>query len=160
TAADLTVSPATVANRNVAVQNLFYLNNFIHDVLYRHGFTEAAGNFQIDNFGHGGADNDPVNAEAQDGSGLDNANFATPNDGSSPRMQMFLWSGISGDAFVTVGATDTAAFGAVFGPAITPAGVAGPLALAADDTAPTSDACTAIPAGSLAGAVAIVDRGS
>jgi extracellular elastinolytic metalloproteinase len=158
--ADLTASPATVANRSVAVQNLFFLNNFMHDVLYRHGFTEAAGNFQVDNFGRGGAGNDPVNAEAQDGSGLDNANFATPNDGSSPRMQMFLWSGISGDAFVTVGAADSAAFGSVFGPAITAAGVAGPLALAADGTPPASDACEAIPAGSLTGAVAIVDRGS
>jgi extracellular elastinolytic metalloproteinase len=160
TVADLTVSPSTVSNRNVAVQNLFYLNNFVHDVLYRHGFNEAAGNFQIDNFGNGGAGNDPVNAEAQDGSGLDNANFATPNDGSSPRMQMFLWSGISGDAFVTVGATDNAAFGSVFGGAITAAGVAGPLAVAVDSTPPTSDACEAIPAGSLTGAVAIVDRGT
>ena len=31
---------------------------------------------------------DPVNADAQDGSGLNNANFATPPDGQSPRMQM------------------------------------------------------------------------
>jgi len=160
TVADLTQSPATVSNRNVAVQNLFYLNNFIHDVLYRHGFNEAAGNFQINNFGKGGAGNDPVNAEAQDGSGLDNANFATPSDGSSPRMQMFLWSGNGGNAFVTVGATDNGAFSSVFGPAPTATGVAGALALANDGVAPTSDACTAIPAGSLTGRVAIVDRGS
>ena len=60
--------------------------------LYRHGFDEAAGNFQINNFGNGGLGNDPVNAEAQDGSGTDNANFATPADGSSPRMQMYLWN--------------------------------------------------------------------
>ena len=30
----------------VAVQNLFYLNNVLHDTLYQHGFNEAAGNFQ------------------------------------------------------------------------------------------------------------------
>ncbi|HEX2686129.1 MAG TPA: M36 family metallopeptidase, partial [Kofleriaceae bacterium] len=160
TAADLTVTPATVGNRNVAAQNLFYLNNTVHDVLYRHGFTEAAGNFQVNNFGKGGAGNDPVNAEAQDGSGLDNANFATPNDGSSPRMQMFLWSGTSGDAFVTVGATDFGAFSSQFGVAVTATGIAGPLAIAVDSTAPTSDACDAIPAGSLTGKVAIVDRGT
>jgi len=160
TAADLTVSPATVSNRNVAVQNLFYLNNVTHDVLYRHGFNEAAGNFQVNNFGKGGLGNDAVNAEAQDGSGLDNANFATPNDGSAPRMQMFLWSGVSGDAFVSVGATDNGAFSSAFGPAPTATGVAGPLALANDGVAPTSDACTALPAGSLTGRVAIVDRGS
>jgi extracellular elastinolytic metalloproteinase len=160
TVADLTQSPATVSNRNVAVQNLFYMNNFVHDVLYRHGFTEAAGNFQTNNFGKGGVGNDPVNAEAQDGSGLDNANFATPADGSSPRMQMFLWSGNGGDSFVTVGATDNAAFSSAFGTAVSAAGIAGPLALAADSVAPSSDACTAIPAGQLTGKVAIVDRGT
>jgi hypothetical protein len=159
TVADLTVTPATVSNRNVAVQNLFFMNNFVHDVLYRHGFTEAAGNFQVNNFGKGGAGNDPVNAEAQDGSGLDNANFATPADGSSPRMQMFLWSGISGDSFVTVGATDNSAFSSAFGAAVNATGVAGPLAIVVDAVAPTGDACEAIPAGSLTGKVAIIDRG-
>ena len=64
------------ANRAVAVQNLFYLNNVIHDKLYRHGFDELAGNFQINNFGKGGAGNDAVQAEAQDGGGTDNANAA------------------------------------------------------------------------------------
>ena len=60
-----------------AVTNLFYLNNVLHDKLRRHGFTEAAGNFQANNFGPGGVGNDPVNAEAQDGGGTNNANFAT-----------------------------------------------------------------------------------
>ena len=92
TAANLQAQPSTTANKAVAVQNLFYLNNVIHDALYRHGFDEAQANFQIDNFGNGGLGNDPVNAEAQDGSGTDNANFATPADGSSPRMQMYLWN--------------------------------------------------------------------
>jgi extracellular elastinolytic metalloproteinase len=160
TAADLTVTPATVGNRNVAVQNLFYFNNIVHDVLYRHGFTEAAGNFQVDNFGKGGAGNDPVNAEAQDGSGLDNANFATPADGSSPRMQMFLWSGTGGDAFVTVAGTDTVAFQSAFGGALTNAGVSGALALVVDSVAPTSDGCDAIARGALSGKIAIVDRGT
>jgi hypothetical protein len=86
TAADLGVAPGTAGNKAVAVQNLFYLNNVVHDTLYRYGFNEVTGNFQVNNFGKGGAGNDPVNAEAQDGSGTDNANFATPADGSSPRM--------------------------------------------------------------------------
>jgi hypothetical protein len=34
---------------------------------------------------------DPVQADAQDGGGTNNANFATPADGSDPRMQMYLW---------------------------------------------------------------------
>ena len=96
--ADLGKAPGTTVNRAVAVQNLFYLNNTIHDVLYRHGFDEEAGNFQVENFGKGGKGSDPVHAEAQDGGGKDNANFATPVDGVKPRMQMYLWSGSTASA--------------------------------------------------------------
>lgn len=86
--------------RLAAVTNLFYWNNILHDVLYRYGFDEPSGNFQTNNFGLGGAGNDPVMAEAQDGyeqcsspwGCSDNANFYTPPDGSSPRMQMYVWT--------------------------------------------------------------------
>jgi len=89
---NLAQAPTTTTNQQAAVTNLFYLNNVIHDKLYRHGFTETAGNFQENNFGLGGAGSDSVNAEAQDGGGTNNANFATPSDGSNPRMQMYLWT--------------------------------------------------------------------
>jgi Zn-dependent metalloprotease len=36
-----TQSPLFADNQEVAVQNLFYLNNLIHDDLYGHGFVEA-----------------------------------------------------------------------------------------------------------------------
>ena len=49
--------------------NLFYWNNIMHDVTYAYGFNEAAGNFQVNNYGKGGLGNDDVRAEAQDGSG-------------------------------------------------------------------------------------------
>jgi extracellular elastinolytic metalloproteinase len=78
--------------QDAAVTNLFYWNNVIHDVLYGYGFDEPSGNFQLTNFAAGaGKGGDPVRAEAQDGSGRNNANFATPPDGFSPRMQMFEW---------------------------------------------------------------------
>ena len=77
--------------KNAAVANLFYINNIIHDVQYQYGFDEAAGNFQTNNYNKGGLGGDAVLAEAQDGSGTDNANFMTPEDGKAPRMQMFLW---------------------------------------------------------------------
>lgn len=80
------------AYRPAAVVNLFYWNDIIHDVQYRYGFDEEAGNFQLNNYGKGGLGNDAVRAEAQDGSGTNNANFFTPPDGAPPRMQMFLWS--------------------------------------------------------------------
>ena len=71
---------------------LFYYNNIIHDYLYSIGFTEELWNFQQDNFGKGGAGQDPVSAQVQDGSGTNNANFGTPADGGYPRMQMFLFT--------------------------------------------------------------------
>lgn len=88
-------SPTTAANRRVAIQNLFWASNIIHDQLYKNGFIESAGNFQQNNFSGGGYGNDSLLAEAQDGSGTNNANFSTPADGSSPRMQMFLWTATS-----------------------------------------------------------------
>ena len=86
---DLSQGPSTY--RNAAVVNLFYWNNWIHDRLYQLGFTEAAGNFQNNNFGRGGLGNDAVQADAQDGEDVNNANFGTPEDGEVPRMQMFVW---------------------------------------------------------------------
>jgi len=80
-----------------AVANLFYWNNYIHDVQYQYGFTETGGNFQVNNYGRGGAGGDYVRAEAQDGGGTNNANFFTPRDGARPRMQMFLWTAANPD---------------------------------------------------------------
>lgn len=72
--------------------SLFYYTNLMHDYLYSIGFTEATWNFQQDNFGKGGAGGDALSAQVQDGSGTDNANMGTPNDGSFPRMQMYLFT--------------------------------------------------------------------
>ena len=83
---------------DAAVVNLFYFNNIMHDWAWHYGFDEAAGNFQFSNYTGQGLDGDFVNAEAQDGSDTNNANFATPPDGSNPRMQMFRWN-IVGSAF-------------------------------------------------------------
>jgi len=87
---DLTQAPSTY--KDASITQLFYWCNFMHDRMYEMGFTESAGNFQVDNFGRGGNGNDPVQADAQDGSGTNNANFSTPADGSPGRMQMFLWT--------------------------------------------------------------------
>src|SRR5262249_3885733 len=88
----------TLANyRMGAVTNLFFWANRYHDRLYQFGFTEAARNFQQNNFGRGGLGNDFVRAEAQDFSGTNNANFSTPTDGSLPRCQMFIWPGPTPD---------------------------------------------------------------
>lgn len=88
---DLTQDPSTY--RDAAIVNLFYWCNFMHDKLYALGFTEAAGNFQNLNFGKGGLGNDAVQADAQDGSGTNNANFSSPPDGLPGRMQMYVFTG-------------------------------------------------------------------
>ncbi len=95
---DFAMDPVTQDPTNymsAAVVQLFYLCNLYHDKLYELGFTEGAGNFQINNFGRGGLGGDPVLADAQDGGGVNNANFSTPPDGSPGRMQMYIFSGPS-----------------------------------------------------------------
>ena len=159
TVANLAAAPSTTENREVAVQNLFFLNNLIHDELYRHGFNEVAGNFQENNFGNGGLGSDSVNAEAQDGGGTDNANFATPRDGQNPRMQMYLWNGLGTHQVLASGQTFPAQ-GAEFGPALTPIGISSTIQLVNDGTAPTADGCQALGGGTLSGLIALVDRGS
>ncbi|KAF8804118.1 extracellular elastinolytic metallo proteinase [Phlegmacium glaucopus] len=77
---------------NATVTQLFYTANLVHDLYYRYGFDELAGNFQQYNFGRGGEENDAVIANAQDGSGYNNANFMTPPDGQNGRMRMYIWN--------------------------------------------------------------------
>ncbi|KAF9017911.1 hypothetical protein BDZ89DRAFT_1140362 [Hymenopellis radicata] len=50
------------------------------DGYYLYGFTEAAFNFQSNNFGNGGRGNDPVSIAVQDAAGVDNTDFSTPGD--------------------------------------------------------------------------------
>jgi len=85
---DLTLVPPTYLSASTT--NLFYWNNITHDVMYRYGFTEAAGNFQINNYGRGGLGNDAVQADAHDPSFF-GPNFGTPPDGRPPRMEMTLF---------------------------------------------------------------------
>ncbi len=147
--------------------NLFYWNNVIHDVWYQYGFDEASGNFQENNYGNGGNEGDSVNADAQDGGGMNNANFATPPDGSNPRMQMYLFDGpvISGP-ILTINNGPTAGdydgIPAGFGGAIVD--MTEDLVLVEDDDSGTStdpnDACDPITnGGDLTGKIAVIRRG-
>jgi uncharacterized repeat protein (TIGR01451 family) len=92
-ALDLTQQPGTYAS--AAVVQLFYWCNWMHDQLYDLGFTEAAGNFQNDNFGRGGRDGDAVLADAQDAAGANNSDFTAPEDGLPGRMQIYIFTGPS-----------------------------------------------------------------
>jgi uncharacterized repeat protein (TIGR01451 family) len=86
-----------VDNVDAAVTNLFYVNNMVHDITYRLGFDIPAGNYQQNNFDSGvGKENDPVMANALDGSGSNNARFFPSADGFPGKMEMFLWNQVAG----------------------------------------------------------------
>ncbi|MCQ9640544.1 T9SS-dependent M36 family metallopeptidase [Chryseobacterium sp. WG14] len=157
--------------RDAAITNLFYVNNKMHDTFYKFGFTEAARNYQTNNFGKGGIQNDAVNAEAFDGSGLNNANFypgyETVIGGQTyldaPVMQMYLWdrkqtaadpiSRYQYNSPANIASrpkvlTEGAAFGSLLfgGQSVT-----GDLAVSIP-----ANACTTVAAGSMAGKIGVV----
>jgi hypothetical protein len=159
------MNQAAVNYRDAAVTNLFYMNNIMHDIWYQYGFNEVSGNFQENNYGRGGAQVDGVIADAQDGSGTNNANFATPADGTRPRMQMYLWTGAV-SYLMTVNSPNPytgqyAAVQAGFGPAVPATPITANLALMTDATADFNDGCEALTnAASLSGKIAVVRRGT
>ncbi|MEO6133970.1 MAG: M36 family metallopeptidase [Ginsengibacter sp.] len=160
--------PGVVVNKNAAITQLFYWNNIMHDISYQYGFDEISGNFQNSNQGRGGVGNDYVIADAQDGNSINNANFATPADGSKPRMQMYLWRAspykmitinpptpFSGTIAALEGTVSTANLLANIGP------VTGNLVLYMDGAGTTHEACEAAGnAAALAGNIAVIDRGT
>ena len=165
--ADFAADPTAPQNRKAAITNLFYWNNIMHDVSYQYGFDEVSGNFQNSNLSRGGKGNDFVYADAQDGSGTDNANFGTPSDGSNPRMQMFLWSAVpsfkvltptafAGTKTVTESAFSTNNKLADKGP------ITGSVVLVNDDATGTlhQGCSTPVNASALAGKIALIDRGT
>jgi len=85
------VNGSTKDNYKAAIVNLFYMNNYLHDWWYDHGFDEQSYNAQFTNYDRGGVGGDPLVAQGQDSSGFNNANMYTPADGASPRMQQYLF---------------------------------------------------------------------
>lgn len=148
-----------------AITNLFYMNNIMHDVFYHYGFDEVGGNFQENNYGNGGSASDNVNADAQDGSGTNNANFGTPPDGQNPRMQMYIWTAGGTPQIVEV-FTPAGIAGtyngqmATFGPGLPVTPITGTFVLVDDGTGDTSDACDPIINGAaINGNIAVIRRG-
>ncbi|KAI0321254.1 Fungalysin metallopeptidase-domain-containing protein [Amylostereum chailletii] len=89
---DDTQDPTTAENRAAATTNGFYVVNAVHDIAYLYGFTEAAFNFQDDNFGKGGEGGDRVTFNAQASGNVENADFSTPPDGQSGHMNVYFWT--------------------------------------------------------------------
>ena len=95
-----TGAPNPAQFRDAAATNLFYWMNRMHDFFYSIGFDEAAGNYQQDNFGRGGAGGDPLYAYVHYGSQasgsalLNNAFYLDRGltDGSRAMIGMYLGS--------------------------------------------------------------------
>lgn len=161
----LNMNQAATNYLDPAITNLFYMNNMMHDVWYHYGFDEASGNFQENNYGNGGAGSDYVNADAQDGSGMNNANFGTPPDGQNPRMQMFLWNN-PGPLLLTVNAPSSLsgsyyAVEAGFGPGLTTTPITTDFVLYDDNVPDANDACEVPVNGpSMSGKIVVIRRGT
>jgi len=73
---------------DASITNLFYWGNIAHDVFYRYGFNEQAGNFQVNNYGNGGHDEDPIIAKGQLQLDFCNAYFIPFSDGNRSFLVM------------------------------------------------------------------------
>lgn len=152
-------------NLDAVITNLFYMNNMMHDIWYQYGFDEPSGNFQTLNYTGGGLGNDVVYADAQDGSGTNNANFGTPPDGESPRMQMYLWTQANVPDLLTVNAPASitgsyTSSTAGFGPPVTSTPITADFVLLDDGTGDATDGCDPIVNGAaMDGKIVLVRRG-
>lgn len=163
----LNLANAPQSYQDAAITNLFYWCNLMHDIVYQYGFDELSGNFQQNNLNRGGWGSDYVVADAQDGSGTNNANFQCPPDGSLPRLQMYEWapssysqvtvntpSAISGSYLAA-----TASFGGSLPSA--PSSLNGQIVLATDNSANPTLICNALNnAAQVNGKIAMADRAS
>ena len=151
-------------SRAAAITQLFYMNNIMHDFSYQYGFTEAAGNFQQNNYGKGGRPNDAVNAEAQDGEGTDNANFAAGVDGNPGRMQMYIWSGAGGNSYIEAPAGIAGKYpirAASFGQRLSTIPLSGEIAVGIDASTNANLGCqTLLNPANLKGKIVLIDRGT
>ncbi|MEZ4826755.1 MAG: T9SS-dependent M36 family metallopeptidase [Bacteroidia bacterium] len=164
----LNLNQPPAAYQDAAITNLFYLNNIMHDYAWQYGFDEQAGNFQETNYSGNGLGGDYVFADAQDGGGLNNANFGTPPDGSNPRMQMYLWAANTGnDSFLTVNTPGAIAgkyitAGANFGPAVGPTPITADIVIVNDGAgADTADGCEPfLNSAAMSGKIVMINRGN
>jgi MYXO-CTERM domain-containing protein len=157
---DVGADPLASQSQSMAsIIQAFYTTNWLHDWFYDSGFDEAAGNAQQDNLGRGGVGGDRMLVEVQDSANTqrDNANMTTPADGSSPRMQIYLWTGRENRTIhVEPLGADLNAGPADFGPQAFD--VTGEVRVVDDGTGTTTDGCEAIVNG-VAGRIALIDRG-
>ncbi len=171
---DFPFDPALEPEENIdaAVVNAFCTANFMHDFSYRFGFDEAAGNFQENNYGHGGKGNDAIILYAQAGANTgkkNNAQFQHEIDGLPSTISMYIFTAIT--KYLTVQSPAAIAGQYAISPPsagwgqgsyVTTTPVTGELVWVQDEVEnPTNaDACEQIiNAAALQGKIAVVERG-
>ncbi|MEO6039166.1 MAG: M36 family metallopeptidase, partial [Saprospiraceae bacterium] len=112
-----------------------------------------------------GVGDDAIQAEAIDGGGENNANFSTPADGGSGRMQMFRWSRQGGkilhvDSPGPAVGSYFASAASGWGAAITAVPVTGEVVITNDGTGSIDSSKNCLPpVNDLTGKIAMIDRG-
>lgn len=151
---------ARPSQTQAAITNLFYTTNWLHDYFYASGFTEAAGNAQQENYGRGGLEGDALLAEAQNQGpnpqARNNAAIYVPDDGQTPRLEMFLFEMPETRSFQVAG-TDYATGRANFGPRTFQLDSLR-LVVAQSGSASETTACQAL-TNDVSGAIVLADRG-
>ena len=167
------------ANQNVAVTNLFYWNNIMHDFAYQYGFDEGAGNFQLRNYTGEGFGSDEVEAHAQFGDNnhtdcgnqanggtpcVNNADFSSPTDGGNGRMRMFTWDRDNSSKYLDVVEPAELAGKILtglpqFGPNLTTDPITAEVVEVNDMSFDPTKACIPINQPELEGKIAFIDRG-
>ena len=155
---------------NAGVVNLFYSINAMHDLLYRFGFDEAAGNYQFNNYGNGGIENDPIIAREAAPGAANNATWLPTGDGLSGEMNMGVWTANDGVLFVNepvelqgaienAAPTDDTGWGLIWG--VTQVDVTGDVVLARDASFqnPTTCCNPIVNEDEVNGNIALIDRG-
>ena len=163
-------------NRRAAMVNLFYMTNTMHDISFRYGFNEAAGNFQQRNYTGVAGGNDVVKVEAQNGRDFkgtpgsscekgcfNNAKFSAAADGGVARMEMYLWTRPLKYFHVKAPANLVGDFEvgtANFGATVDTISFSGDVILVNDGSASPTLGCNSLINTNLTGKIALIDRGN
>lgn len=143
-----------------AATHAFYVVSYLHDWYYGSGFDEAAGNAQQSNYGRGGIEGDPMLVQTQDGSNAgarDGANMQVFGDGSSPVLQVSVWTRNRPPDLSASGIGMIPAGFAEYGPS--DYSVVAAAAEGLDSVGDPGDGCQPITS-AVAGRIALVDRGT
>ncbi len=149
------------------ITNVFYWVNWNHDLHYRYGFDEAAGNFQLHNYELGGEELDFVSVYVHDEVVGENGIFAAPPDGSTAGMKLGIFTDDPTGLTVTSPVSIVGDYGArpaIFGPALSGEGIQGTVVAAIDEVEgvgyTSMDGCSPFLNGAeVNGNIALVDRG-